>query len=139
MLTAQVSGARSPSGSVTFYDGSTVLGAVALQNGTAVLATTALIAGTNHLTAVYTGDATNAASMSAAVDETIIGAPVTVKLQAPAGPVRQGAAATYTATVEGNVPGGLVTFISGKTVLGTAAVVRGVAKWHYCVQPVGAA
>jgi len=126
-LTAQVTGASSPSGSVTFYDGSTILGTVGLQNGTAVLATTALIAGTNHLTAVYTGDATNAASMSAAVDETIIGAPVTVKLQAPAGPVRQGAAATYTATVEGNVPGGLVTFISGKTVLGTAAVVRGVA------------
>jgi YD repeat-containing protein len=127
VLTAQVTGAGSPGGSVTFYDGSNVLGTVALQNGTAVLATTSLIAGTNHLTAVFWGDAANAASMSAAVDETIIGAAVTVKLQAPAGPVRQGAAVTYTATVDGNVPGGLVTFISGKTVLGAAAVARGVA------------
>jgi YD repeat-containing protein len=127
VLTAQVSGARAPGGSVTFYDGTTILGTVALQNGSAVLATSAMIAGINHLTAVYTGDAANAASMSAAVDETIMGAPVTVRLKAPAGPVRQGAAVTYTATVEGNVPGGVVTFVSGKTVLGTAQVVRGVA------------
>ena len=124
-LTARVAGATA--GSVEFYDGATLLGRVALQDGAAMLSTSALRAGTRQLRAIYSGDAVNAGSQSAMVAATVMGFPATVRLQTPTGPVRQGAAATYTALVEGNMPGGLVTFLSGKTVLGTAAVVRGVA------------
>ena len=44
-------------GTVTLYDGSTVLGTVSLSSGQAVLTTGALSAGSHNLTAAYAGDA----------------------------------------------------------------------------------
>jgi YD repeat-containing protein len=124
-LTARVAGGAT--GTVDFYDGAILLGKAALVDGVAVLSTVALPAGVRRLIAVYSGDALNASSRSGSVGARVMGYPANVTLVAPAGPVRQGAAVTYTALVEGNMPGGVVTFLNGKTVLGTASVVRGVA------------
>ncbi len=62
-FTATVSSLYStPTGTVTFEDGNTVLGTVALSNGVAVFSTSTLPAGSNNITAVYSGDAYDAGS-----------------------------------------------------------------------------
>ncbi len=72
-LTASLSATSgTPTGSITFLDGTSTLGTVAVASGTAVYTTSSLAAGTTHsLTAMYagttTGSPTFAASTSAAV------------------------------------------------------------------------
>jgi hypothetical protein len=72
-LTAAVGGSLTiPSGSVTFYNGSTSLGSGILGvSGTASITIATLPVGSDNLTAVYSGNATYAASTSPAVSETI--------------------------------------------------------------------
>jgi hypothetical protein len=69
-FTATVSG-QSPSGSVQFKDGSTSLGSATINAGIATFSTTALSAGTHSITAAYSGDAYNSASVSAAITQTV--------------------------------------------------------------------
>ncbi|MDR3737298.1 MAG: pectinesterase family protein, partial [Acidobacteriaceae bacterium] len=67
-LTATVTSAGGvPTGTVTFLDGTTTLGSSVLNaQGVATLATTGMVVGTNPVTASYAGDASFAASVSAA-------------------------------------------------------------------------
>ena len=65
-LVATVSPA-SAGGSVTFKDGSVILGTVTLSNGTASLTVNTLSPGNHAITASYSGDASHAASTSATV------------------------------------------------------------------------
>ena len=65
------SGNATPTGSVSFKDGATLLNTVALSAGVATYATTALAAGSHTLSANYGGDANDAASVSAAVTLTV--------------------------------------------------------------------
>ncbi len=84
MLVAQVvskSGSGSPSGSVNFYDGTTLLGPAVLTNGTASLVASLDTTKAHTLTAVYSGDANFLTSTSAGINVNPV-APV-----APAGPV----------------------------------------------------
>ncbi len=127
MLTARVAGGAALGGTVTFYDGAVRLGTAQLQDGAAVLSIDALPASVRQLRAVYSGDQLNAGSTSGAATASIMGFPTNIALKAPVAAVRQGAPVTYTALVEGSMPGGVVTFLNGKTVLGTAKVVRGLA------------
>jgi sugar lactone lactonase YvrE len=67
-LTATVtSSSLTPSGSVDFYDGATLLGSGTLVSGTATYATSSLAAGTHSVTAVYAGDTYFASVTSSAV------------------------------------------------------------------------
>lgn len=64
-LTAQVSGGTNPTGTVSFFSASVLVGAVTLDStGTAKLIINNLPAGENSLQAVYNGDTTNALSVS---------------------------------------------------------------------------
>lgn len=56
-----------PTGSVTFKDGSAVLGAATLGGGTASLTISSLAAGTHSITAVYSGDSSYASTSSQAL------------------------------------------------------------------------
>jgi uncharacterized membrane protein len=67
-----VAGLGTPSGSVTFFDGTTTLGQVALDNGTAMLTTRGLAAGSHVVTAVYGGDATYVSATSSPLAETVL-------------------------------------------------------------------
>lgn len=69
-LTATVSGV-SPTGTVQFNDGATVLGTAALSGGTASFTTSSLAAGPHTLTAAYLGDASNLPSTSSAITVTV--------------------------------------------------------------------
>lgn len=93
-LTATVaanSGSTTPTGTVTFYSGSTSLGSATLNSGTASLTTTALPVGTDPLKAVYAGSTifspstsgTTSVSVTAPADFSI--AVVTSNLTAKAG------------------------------------------------------
>jgi hypothetical protein len=83
-LTATVTSGAT--GTVSFYDGSVLLGTGTVSNGVATLTTTMLNAGTHTIIAVYNGDATYASSQSGP-------APVTVSKRAGPG---GGAALTIT-------------------------------------------
>jgi len=83
-LTATVTSGAS--GTVSFYDGSVLLGTGTVSGGVATLTTTTLVAGTHTITATYNGDATYASSQSGPATVTV------AKKTAPGG----GAALTIT-------------------------------------------
>ncbi|WP_263416406.1 Ig-like domain repeat protein [Terriglobus albidus] len=128
-FTATVSGSGTvPTGTVAFYDGTTLLGSAALNSsGTATLSTTAVPVGANSVRASYAGDATYAAS-SSTVSVQVYGVP-TVVLTPSSASLNLGVKETLTATVSGAgaTPTGTVTFYFGSTVLGTGILTGGVA------------
>lgn len=69
-LTALLS-ATAASGTVTFYNGTTILGTSTLSAGVAALTITTLSVGTNNITATYIGDSVYASSTSGSVAITI--------------------------------------------------------------------
>ena len=72
VLTATVSSPiGTPTGSVTFLNGSTPLGTAAVSAGVAALTASTLPTGSQTLTAVYSGDTSFAAANSGAVAETV--------------------------------------------------------------------
>ena len=115
-------------GTVTFFDGATALGAPVplTAAGTASLTVTTLTAGTHSLTATYNGNLDFAVSTSAAVTQTVKNRTTTSLTSAP-NPSNLGQAVTLNASVTspGGVPTGSVTFMDGATTLGTAALVNG--------------
>lgn len=62
-------------GSVSFYDGVTLLGTQPLSGGTAALSTSSLSVGSHSLTAVYSGDSTHDSSTSIANTQVVNSAP----------------------------------------------------------------
>jgi streptogramin lyase len=102
ILTASVStnppGVGSPSGTVTFLDGTTVLGAADLAGGQAVLSTSALSAGSHSIIASCNGNPSFPASASAACLLQVSPADTTTSLSS-SGPALLGAPLTLTATV----------------------------------------
>jgi hypothetical protein len=110
-----------PSGTVTFFDGSTKLNAGTLSAGTITYSTAALLPGTHNVTAEYAGDAVNLTSTSNAVVE-IVADTTTTKLASGLNPSVYGQNITITATVtaaHGGSVAGTVTFYNGANKLGT--------------------
>ncbi len=103
-LTATVVSSTSgtPTGSVGFYDGATLLNTTALANGVAAWSVASLSTGTHSLTAIYSGDANYNASTSPAVTEAVNG--FTISATGSSG-TSGSSAPTQTA-----VPGGTATF-----------------------------
>jgi len=63
-----------PTGNVTFKNGSTTSGTKLLSGGGAALSISTLTVGTHTITALYSGDANNAASTSVAISQTVANA-----------------------------------------------------------------
>ena len=118
-------GGGKPTGTVSFFDGSSKLGTVRLSAaGTAVYSTSALTVGGNTITAAYSGD-TNFADGSASQTETVRQARTTTTLTNPSKSAKVGQSLTFTAVVKAAVPGSgtptaTVSFWDGCTLLGTA-------------------
>ncbi|HLJ94968.1 MAG TPA: Ig-like domain repeat protein [Gemmataceae bacterium] len=114
-----------PTGMVTFQDGSTVLGMGTLTNGVATFTTTTpLSIGPHMITAVYNGDASFAGSTSPVLSQIVNQASTTVTVSGSPSPSATGQSVTFTATVMVNTPGtgtptGTVTFRDGVTILGS--------------------
>jgi len=71
-VTPNVAGAFSPSGTVSFFDGSTLLGSGSLVDNVATFATSSLTAGSHTITAIYSGDTHYASSTTASLTEQIL-------------------------------------------------------------------
>lgn len=126
-LSATVSGA-SPSGTVTFKDGSTTLGSATLgSNGQASFNATMSTVGTHSLSASYAGNATNLASTSAVQTLAVQPATTQTSLSASNTAFQPGQSTTLTARVTGSNPTGTVTFRSGSSTLGSASLSSGAA------------
>jgi hypothetical protein len=130
MFTATVTGSGIPTGSVSFKDGSTVIGTGVLDSaGKATFTTSALSVASHSITAVYGGSAAFAASTSSTLTQTIT-APASVgtttTLTSNLNPAIAGQTVTLTATVApvsgSGVPSGQVTFKDGSTVIGSASL-----------------
>jgi hypothetical protein len=71
-FTANVTGAGgTPSGTITFQDGTTTLVTTTLSSGVATFITNTLSVGTHPITAVYGGDSTFGGSTSAVISQTV--------------------------------------------------------------------
>jgi hypothetical protein len=124
-VSAVAPGATTPTGTVTFKDGNTVLGTVAVgAGGKATFTTTFAPAGDHVITAVYNGAATfvgSSQSLTERVNAAVTRKATTTTLSASANPVRVGQAVTFTATVRGpagaGTPTGTVTFFVNNTVV----------------------
>jgi phospholipase C len=136
-VTANLSG--SPTGTVTFSDGTTSLGSSALTGGTATLSTATLAVGIHSIKAVYSGDS-NFSSSSAMLSQTINQASTTVALLSGINPSSLGESVTFTATITPQYSGqasGTVTFKDGSATLGSAAVSNDVANFTTSALAVG--
>jgi ELWxxDGT repeat protein len=125
-ITPLLNAPQSPTGSVSFFDGKTFLGAGTVNAGIATYQTSALTAGVHSITAVYGGDTEFSPSTAAAVTETV-GPLFTVGLSAPPATTTLGKPLTLTAHVTPTVgasllPGMTVLFRDAATPLGSAQV-----------------
>ncbi len=145
-FTATVSASSTPSGTVTFMDGTTALGTGTLNSsGVATYSTTSLAVGSHSITAAYGGNSTFAASTSAATVVTVTApalAATTTTLTASATSVTSGTSVTFNATVAPasgtGTPTGTVTFMEGTTTLGTGTLAGGMASYSTTSLAVGA-
>jgi hypothetical protein len=72
LFTATVSSAAgTPTGTVAFYDGTTLLSTSSMTSGVATYQTSALLAGTHSITAVYSGDTNFLTETSSALSQVI--------------------------------------------------------------------
>ena len=132
-LNATVTGSGgTPTGAVTFKDGSASLGAASLNtSGVATLSTSTLTGGSHQLTATYGGDSSFNSSTSTAVAYTVNQAGTSTTVSSSSSTINQGQSVTFTATVSSSTTGtptGTVTFYSDGTSLGSASVSNGQAK-----------
>jgi len=128
-LTATVaSSTGTPSGTVTFFDGTIAIGTASLDvGGKAVLTTAFKSSGTRSVTAIFNGTADFAPSRSAAIAVTVHAAATTTTLTASPNPALVGHSVTFTATVtpaipESGVPTGVVLFRVDGNLIGYAAL-----------------
>jgi uncharacterized repeat protein (TIGR03803 family) len=141
-VTAVAPGSGTPTGSVTFYDGTTALGTATLSRGTATFKTANLPAGQDAITAVYSGNVTLAASTSAAVTQTVNQDGTTASVTSSSNSPVYGQSVTFMATVKANAPGsgaptGTVTFMAGSTALASATLSSGKATFKTSTLGVG--
>ena len=122
-LTATVSSPYgTPTGTVTFLDGSTVLGTATLSSsGDASITVSFSTGGTHPLTVSYPGVGFFQAANSAVLNEIVQTLGTTLGLTSSVNPVGVGANTVLTATASSTTgtPTGTITFLDGTTVLGT--------------------
>jgi Bacterial Ig-like domain (group 3) len=129
--TVTTSGSVPPSGKVTFTWGRNIGTTTLNSSGVATLTKSNLNADLYPLTAVYAGDASNLGSTSPVLNQIVTQAASSATLTSSPNPSTLGQAVTFTATITSPTvkPAGPVTFTAGKTVLGTAQLSGGKAKF----------
>ena len=138
VLTAVVA-PQSATGTVQFLDGATVLGtATVAAGGNAVLVVSSLSMGSHSLTAVYSGDANDAASTSATLSQTVNKIVPSVLLVSSLNPSTFGQVVTLSVNVTPTTATGTIQFLDGSTVLRTATLSGGAAGMALTTLAVGA-
>jgi len=147
--TVTATGIQAPTGTVTFYDGTTKLGTNPLTaNGAtaaaATLSISTLTVGTHSITGVYNSDASDVTSTSAVLSQVVNDAATATTVAAAPNPATAGTNVTFTATVTvtsggTSVPTGTVNFYNnGTTLLGSGKLnASGVATFSTATLAVG--
>ena len=116
-------------GTVSYYDGSTLLSSATIQpNGMSNLFTPDYNVGSNSVTAVYSGDSNYAASTSTAIVQTVKIAPTTTTLTGAPTSAAAGTSILFTATTttSGTFPiTGMVNLLDGGTTILPATIGAG--------------
>ena len=139
-FTATVSsGSGTPTGTVTFKDGSTSLGTVALNGSQAQLLTSTLSAGSHSITATYNGSSSYATSTSATLTQSVNAAiaTTTTTLASSLNPSVSGQSVTFTAAVTPSTATGTVTFYDNGISIGSVTLSSGTAKLSISTLSVG--
>jgi len=112
-----LTGISTPTGTVTFTDGTTTLGKASIDNSGSAAVNPVLNPGQHSITATYAGDANNDASASAALSVTVVQATTATAITSNPNPALVNSAVTFTAKVTGNggTPSGTVTIYSNGT------------------------
>ncbi len=125
-FTATVTGnGGTPTGTVSFLNGTTLLGTATLNaQATATFSTSTLAVGTYTVTASYSGDTNDSPSTSGATSLTVSLIPTTTNLSAAttAGSNPQTVLIAVVLGTSGPTPTGSVTFTSGTTTIGSGAL-----------------
>ena len=131
-IAPSTTGPASPTGTVDFFNGSTLIGTGTITNDIATLNTTALVVGSNSVTAQYLGDANYAGSTSAVNSIPVVLAATTTTLSVSNATPAAFQSVTLTAAVAVTGPGsgtatGTVEFFADGIELGMATLSGGVA------------
>jgi hypothetical protein len=122
-----VSAGATPTGTITFFDGSTAIGTPqTLVNGTAAVTTSTLSQGFHTITITYSGDSNYAPENSSGMPQTVNAsskATTTTTVTSTPNPATSGQTVKFTASVTSTTTGtitGTVQFYDGSTVIGSA-------------------
>lgn len=131
-----------PTGSVSFFDGPTLLGTQQLVGGAASITIGTLPVGSDAITASYNGDSQLAESTSSATDVTVQKDGTSVAITSSSATSPFGQPITFTAKVSPLAPGGglltgAVTFMDGTKALATVPLDGGSAIYTISTLPVG--
>jgi hypothetical protein len=124
-------GAGTPTGTVDFKDGATLIGTGTLSGGTASVSTSSLSVGTHTITAVYSGDGNfNGSNGSLSGGQVVNKADTSTTVASNHNPSVFGQSVTFTATVSAVSPGagtptGTVDFKDGATTLASGVSLSG--------------
>ncbi len=132
-VAAVAPGAGTPTGTVTFLEGETILETVPMSGANATLKLKTLAPGTHEITAAYSGDANDKPSEGGPLTQVITPAKTQLSLTSTLNPAAFGSSGTLKATVSveapgGGTPTGTVEFREGLTVFGVVPLVGGSAK-----------
>jgi len=138
---APQSGSGTPTGTVAFQNGTTVLATKTLVSGTASYATPTLPPGSNSITATYAGSSPFSGSTSAPLNQFVQAATTTAVTSSSPNPSVYGQSVLITATVTSSIgapPNGeIVTFELDTNVLGTGTLSGGTATFSDSALAVG--
>jgi len=129
-VAAVAPGSGTPTGTVTFKNGGTVLSSGTLVSGKVTFSTAALAPGAHSITVSYNGSTDFNTSTSGVLAQTVNKATTKTTLVSSHNPSVFGQSVTFTATVAAVAPGsgtptGTVTFKNGGTVFGSGTLVSG--------------
>jgi hypothetical protein len=125
----QSPGTGTPTGTVTFFDGSNNIGNCSLSNGSASFSIGGLTVGSHNISFTYSGDDNDSGSTSAVVTQVVN--PVTTSTLLSISPITStsGQSVTLIASVTPNTATGTVTFKDGTKSLGTGTLSGGSASF----------
>jgi hypothetical protein len=129
-------GGPTPTGSITFMDGTTFLGTGTLSGGVATFSTSTLTTGTHSVTAIYINDGNYSSSTSPAVVVTVTQASPSVTLAISTGNPVSNQSVVFTAHVAAvspatGTPTGSVNFFSNGSLIGSGTLSGGGATFNF--------
>ena len=127
-------------GTVSFMDGTTLLGNAAVSGNAATLNTSQLVVGNHTITASYSGDSNFTGSTSPGLGQVVNQSPTASTLTVSPNPSTVDQSVLLSATVSGQfggTPTGTVTFKGGATLLGTGTLSNGQATLNYAFKTSG--